>query len=289
MKAVVRSCHESPHSRCAAGLFLVRTTSSRTAQLLCHDWHAIIIHIAGLAVFSRKLDNDPWNAEKKLHCRGQLCANLVCGTMKYFSPEQHWQRDLLSSTFQALRSVYDTARAERTTADAHYSLPVQEQQVVALLRVMRGGAGGGARADLPVVPDAGKIKTTASTDSGIVARNTYEPNHNEKSFSELLSSGARFKRHHGHQVNLELLSSKLRQTPSRVVVDHESWPQYVLTGAFYIEPVDGEPSQKDVSTALNKKLSTIRSFAVTLPKDDLNGSNMDYVRRHPDRFNRFGG
>ena len=55
----------------------------------------IIIHIAGLAAFSRKLDKDPWNPEKNLYGDswnpgGQLCANLVGGTEKYFSPEQHW-------------------------------------------------------------------------------------------------------------------------------------------------------------------------------------------------------
>ena len=36
------------------------------------------------------MDKDPWNPEKNLYGGGQLCANLVGGTEKYFSPEQHW-------------------------------------------------------------------------------------------------------------------------------------------------------------------------------------------------------
>ena len=44
----------------------------------------------GLAGFSRKLEKDPWNLEKDLRGKGQLCALLEGGTVTYMSPEQKW-------------------------------------------------------------------------------------------------------------------------------------------------------------------------------------------------------
>ena len=42
----------------------------------------------GLAAFSRKKDKDPWNLEKDLFNKGQLCAKMMGGTREYFCPEQ---------------------------------------------------------------------------------------------------------------------------------------------------------------------------------------------------------
>ena len=44
----------------------------------------------GLAGFSRKLEKDPWNFDKDLRGKGQLCALLEGGTVTYMSPEQKW-------------------------------------------------------------------------------------------------------------------------------------------------------------------------------------------------------
>ena len=46
--------------------------------------------VVGLAGFSRKLEKDPWNLEKDLRGKGQLCALLEGGTVTYMSPEQKW-------------------------------------------------------------------------------------------------------------------------------------------------------------------------------------------------------
>ena len=187
------------------------------------------------------------------------------------------RRHFLAQAFDMLRDNEHDARLD--------GLSEAERQVLAVYRSL-GAPASAAQNPASGVSGTGE-KPPSTFSSGNTSRNSTP---NENSLSELLSSGSRFKRQNGHQVNLELFSSKLRQTSSRVVVDHETWPQYALTGASYNEfDSNGDIVRKDTTTALNKQLDTIRSFADTLSKDDLNGSNMDYVQRHPDRFNNFDG
>ena len=101
----------------AAELFLVRTTSSQTARCLYHDCNTNHHHIAGLAAFSRNLDKDPWTLEKNVG--GQLlCANLVGGTEKYFSPEQHWLlSEIRKLSGEELRAFEDQWMITPATSD----------------------------------------------------------------------------------------------------------------------------------------------------------------------------
>ena len=169
------------------------------------------------------------------------------------------RRNVLGDAFDAIRYSEPAARLDE--------LPEAERQILAVYRSLSAPA---SAAQNPASGDSGTGEKPPSTSSSGNTSRTYTPN--EKSLSELLSSGSRFKRQNGHQVNLELFSSKLRQSSSRVVVDHETWPQYALTGAsFNTFDTDGTVIRKDTTTTLNKQLDTIRSFADTLSKDDLNG------------------
>ena len=101
------------------------------------------------------------------------------------------RRHFLAQAFDMLRDNEHDARLD--------GLSEAERQVLAVYRSLSAPASAAQNPASGVSGTGEKPPSTSS--SGNTSRNNTP---NEKSLSELLSSGSRFKRQNGHQVNLEL-------------------------------------------------------------------------------------
>ena len=109
---------------------------------------------------------------------------------------------------------------------------------------------------------------------------TFDGSPDEKSLSEFLSGGNRFKRDLGHKNNLELFTSKLRSSYTRLVTQHQAWPQYVIPSIPRSAITIGRDTHAhdSLSDEFDKALLMLRSFADTLTEAEIaDNSNLGYL------------
>ena len=132
-----------------------------------------------------------------------------------------------------------------------------------------------------------KEKSSVSTTTS-----TFDGSPQEKSLSEFLSDGNRFKRDLGHKNNLELFTSKLRSSYARLVTQHQTWPQYVISSIPRSAITVGRDTRPhdSLSDEFDKALLMLRSFADTLTEAEIaDNSNLGYLNHRLPMRTEFDG
>ena len=101
---------------------------------------------------------------------------------------------------------------------------------------------------------------------------------NEKSLSEFISAGNRFQRLQGFKFNKDAFASHLRQSQSKVVLSHGTWPRYVLADA--VIPAERGMPPRNAGEILRKDLLRFSTFVDSLTESALDGSNLSFTLRH---------